>query len=324
VSQLAEFARTLHESSAKRYPRDLLPVEYPSNSDKLTGIRAVIFDIYGTLVNYWRPGLDDAEQRPHIFRAAFREVADRFGFTPFLVEMNPEEEPEKTLYDLYHGLIALGNEKAVKKSIAFPEVKVEEIWGLILLMLKRRGYDATMFLPGQADDLPRYCAFCYNFYSLGRELYPGVVESLRTLKQNNLVLGIVSNAQFTAPIDLTLFIRDQSKGGYEDLLEVFDDDLCFFSYEYGVAKPNTLLLERLYDALYEYQILPEQTVFIGNDLTLDIEPAAKAGMRTALFTGDTSSAYFHDKKGVVVPDIVFQSWDELPRNVSFFSEGASA
>lgn len=321
MSHLAEFAGELHETSARFYKRPLEPVVCPSRTEKLGDIRAVIFDVYGTLINYWRPGLDDKEQRPHFLKAACREVADRFGFSEFLIDMNPEEAPEKTLYDLYHGCIALCHENAVKKGHGFPETKIEEVWSLILLMLKRRGYDPEKALPGESGDAGRYFAYTYNFYSLGRELYPGVVDALTALKKNNIVLGIVSNAQFYTPIDLTLLVRDQSRGAYDDFNELFDPDLTFFSYEYNVAKPDTFLFRHLYDALYEYQILPQQTLFAGNDLVLDIEPAQQAGMRTAFFTGDNKSAYFHGRQGAVQPDITFSTWDELPQKVSFFSEG---
>lgn len=322
MSLLAEFAGRLQEKASTSYNlRSIEPVAYPSKKEKIFDVRAVIFDVYGTLVNYLKPGIEDSAKRSGLFKEAFRNVANRFGLTPFLSEMDPEADPEKTLYDLYHGLIALRHEKSVKAGVEFPEVKIEEVWDLILLMLKRRGYDPKVHFPEDPSNLARYCAFCYNFYSLGRCLYPNVVEALTSLKKSNFVLGILSNAQFYTPIDLTLFIREQSRGVYEDYNELFNPDLTFFSCEYGVAKPNTLLFRKLYDALYEYHILPQQTVFVGNDLVLDIDPAAKAGMQSALFTGDKSSAYFHDKYGEIIPDICFSSWEELPQKLSFFSEG---
>jgi len=319
LSHLAEYARQLHETSARIYKRPLEPVVIASHTEKLSDVRAVIFDVYGTLINYWRPGFDDKEQRGHLLMDAFREVSDRFGFTRLLVEMNPEEEPEKTLSDLYHGCIALSHETESKKGVDFPEAKVENVWALILLMLKRRGYDPELALPGQGDDLARYIAYTYNFYSLGRELYPGVVDALVALTRNNIALGIVSKAQFYTPIDLTLLIRGQSRGAYDDFNELFDPDLTFFSFEYNAAKPGVVLFEQLYNALYERQILPRQTVFAGNDLVLDIGPAGQAGMRTALFAGDKKSVFFHGREGTIVPDIHFAAWDELPGKISFFS-----
>ena len=319
MSELAEYARDLHEKEAEIFERIIRPVHYPSLVESLNDIHAVIFDVYGTLVNYWKPGFQDKTTRGDKLLSAFRSVADRFGMTPYLAEMNPADPPEKTLSDFYSGLIAIDHEKSMKKGVTFPEIKIENIWAIIIMMLKRRGYSPEQYSPGNPQDFARYCAFTYNFLSLGRQLYPGVVDALAALKKNNIMLGILSNAQFYTPIDLTLFIRDQSNGNYDDYLDLFDPDLIFYSFEYGVAKPNQLLFRRLFDALYELHILPAQTVLVGNDLFIDIKPAQEAGMHTAFFTGDMESAFVGDLGGSIVPDISFEDWSELPGRISFFS-----
>lgn len=324
MSDLAEFARTLHETSSRTYARELIPAAIKGRSPSLDDIRAVIFDVYGTLVNYWRPGLHEPEKRLQFLQEAFRNVSDRFGFTEYLQEMDPAASPEKTLYDLYNGLIALSHERAAKNGVQFPEVKIESIWDLIVLMLKRRGYEPRENGLSANGDAGRYIAYTYNFFSLGRGLYPGVVAALERLKQSGMSLGIVSNAQFYTPIDLTLFIRDQSGGKYDDVNELFDPDLIVYSYEHGVAKPGTALFGTLFDALYEYRILPSQTVFVGNDLLIDIDPALKAGMKTALYSGDSQSAYLHGKENDIIPDIAFSLWEELPDLLSFHSQGPDA
>jgi putative hydrolase of the HAD superfamily len=324
VSDLAEFARDLHEQYRMDAERPLEAVAYPSGGELLTDIRAVVFDVYGTLINYWRREMDQEATRRHLFGDACGKVAARFGFTEYLAAMNPEEPPEKTLYDLYCGLIALRREKAQQPGITNPEIKVEEVWSIILLMLKRHGYCPEERARGiSAEQLPRYMAYAFNFFSLGRRLYPGVTGALSKLRDASIDLGIVSNAQFYTPMDLTLLIRDQSEGTYEDFNELFDPDFTIFSFEWGAAKPDVFLFGKLYDALYERHILPQQTVFVGNDLVLDVAPAAAAGMRTAFFTGDRRSAYFHDQEGVIIPDIVFSSFSELPGKLSFHSSAAN-
>ena len=318
MSIVAEFARLIHEKDERNFDRVLTPLSYPSRTEKLYDIKAVIFDIYGTLVNYWRSDFIDEKQKENVLLAAFRKTSDFFKFTDFLRKMNPSDSPERTLRDFYHGLIALNHEKSLKKGIAFPEVRIEEVWGVILMMLARHGYDASKLDLGDKSELARCVAFYYNVHSLGRGFYDGVVDALSRLKKNNLKLGVVSNAQFYTPIDLTLFIRDQSGDTHDDYKDLFENDLIFLSYEYGVAKPNQELVRKLYDALYEYQILPQQTVFVGNDLSLDIKPAIEAGMRSAFFTGDDKSAFVHELSGEVIPDIVFDYWDELPEKISFY------
>jgi putative hydrolase of the HAD superfamily len=166
-------------------------------------------------------------------------------------------------------------------------------------------------------------AYHYNFRALGRGFYDGVVPALERLKKDNIHCGVLSNAQFYTPIDLTLFVRDQSSGRYDDHHELFDLDLEFYSFEYGVAKPGLALFEKLFNVLYESHILPSQVVFVGNDLAADIRPARDAGMRTAFFAGDSRTAYLYELEETVVPDIVFTSYDQLPSRIAFHEEKQS-
>ena len=319
---MADFARELHEKHSGDAGRTLEPVDYPSRSDVLTDIRVVLFDVYGTLINYWRPEFSAEDSKNNALLGAFKKTISYFGMEQYLVEMNPQEPAEKTLWDLYHSLIALRHKLSLDKKIEFPEVKIEEIWNMIILMLKRRGYvpGAAFSRDADASEFARCVAFYYNFHSFNRGLYPGVAGGLKSLSDNNILLGIVSNAQFYTAIDLTLFIRDQSEGEIDDYARLFDPDLLFFSFEYGVSKPNQVLFRKLFDALYQLQILPSQALFVGNDLVSDIKPAGDAGMKTGFFIGDKESAFVHDSGGIVIPDIAFSSWDELPQRVSFHSK----
>jgi putative hydrolase of the HAD superfamily len=318
VSIVADFARELHEKNRDTTTRTLEPIEYPSRSESLTGIRAAMFDVYGTLFNYWRPEFGSEEEKQNAVLETFRKTISRFRMERFLVEMNPGEAAEKTLKDLYNGLITLKHDLAHDRKTEFPEVKIEEVWNMIVLMLKRRGYDTKEFFNDESGFV-RCVAYYFNFHSFNRGLYPGVADALLDLNEKNILCGIVSNAQFYTPMDLTLFLRDQSNGAIDDLTRLFEPDLTFFSYEYGVSKPNPLLFRRLFDALYEFQVLPSQVLFVGNDLSSDIKAAQDAGMKTAFFIGDKESAFLHDCAGKVFPDISFSSWNELTRRISFHS-----
>ncbi|MBD3314956.1 MAG: HAD hydrolase-like protein [Chitinivibrionales bacterium] len=323
MSLVAEFARELHERESVDNFRPLSPFRTFAQAEKLFDVHAVIFDVYGTLVNYWMPAYTGEEGKLAFLEEAFDRTARQFGMTDFLAVMNPADPPAKTLRDFYHGLIALDHEKSRKRGIEYPEVKIERIWELIILMLKRHGYSIDELDLGDSAEVSRCVAYYYNFHALGRGFFPGVVDALTALREKNIKLGIVSNAQFYTPIDLTLFLRDQSNNRLDDYLELFDVDLVLMSYQVGRAKPGKMLFEKLYDALYELHILPEQTVFVGNDLISDIAPARQAGMRTAFFSGDRASSFTHGREGSVVPDIAFSGWEELPDLLSFYEEKPS-
>lgn len=320
MSIVAEFAYQLAREGNRPPSRALTPLNYLAQAEKLHDVKAVIFDVYGTLINYWRSEFSEKELKDKVLLSAFKKTCDYFGFTSYLQEMNPADVPARTLQDFYHGLIALNHEKSLKKGIESPEVRVEEVWEVIIMILCRHGYNASKPDLGSKKELSKCIAYFYNYHSLNGEFYGDVVDTLQKLRKSNIKLGIVADAQFYTPIDLTLLIRKQSNGAFEDYLELFDVDLIFYSFEYGMTKANPTLFRKLYDALYEYQILPSQTVFIGNDIFLDIKTAADIGMKTAFFTGDNKSAYVHEAGGEIVPDIVFDSWDELPDKLSFYED----
>ncbi|HUI91890.1 MAG TPA: HAD family hydrolase [Chitinivibrionales bacterium] len=320
MSIVAEFARQLHESFPCEKGMELTPLDYPSKGGSLADIRVALFDVYGTLVNYWKRVFATEAGRQHAVLAAFDKVIDRFGIKKYLVEMNPDEPPEKTLSDLYHGLISLKHGLAAEKNIEFPEVRIEDIWEAILLMLERHGYDPSGLALGKGSDFLRCMAYCYNFFAFNRGLYPGVADALQRLKEENILLGILSNAQFYTPIDLSLFLRDQSNGDIDDYSRLFEHDFVFFSFEYGVSKPNSLLFRKLFDALYQHQILPSQALLVGNDLVSDIKPAQEAGMKTAFFTGDNRCVFTHGSDWTIIPDISFTSWNDVSRRVTFYSK----
>jgi putative hydrolase of the HAD superfamily len=320
MSELAEFARRIHESNPVADDHPLEPLDYPSKVRRLYDVRAIICDVYGTLINYWNDEFSQPQRKEAALLHVFHIVVDRFVMAAALTAVNPADTPEKTLRDFYHGLIALHHEQAAEKGVEFPEARIEKIWELIVALLKRHGYVPPVAQGENERDFSRRIAWLYNFHALGRRLYPGVVDTIDGLKKRNIIAGLLSNAQFYTPIDLTLLIRDQSGGKFDDLIELFDPDLTFFSYEYRVAKPNRLFFRRLYDALYEFHILPQQTVYIGNDLSIDIAPAQEAGMKTALFAGDRRSTYLHDCGGEVLPDITFSHWTDLIERLSFHTE----
>ncbi|MCX7727196.1 MAG: HAD family hydrolase [Chitinispirillaceae bacterium] len=319
MSDLAEFAEEFHLKYNKRYHRTLEPIEYPSKTEKLKDIRAVICDVHGTLVNYLKEEFTLNSSKENALLTAFEKVAEYFEMNEVLQYLVPASDAATTLRDFYHGLLSLRIEEMKKKEELYPEVKVDEVWEALIVILMRNGYKHRELSAERISDFARKVAWVYNFYALGRELYPGVIDAIQRLQKDNIICGILSNGQFYTPLDLTLMIRDQDNGSFEDIYDLFDPDFIFFSYEYMVSKPHQLLFRKLYDVLYEYNILPSQTVYVGNDLLFDIKPAQEAGMRTAFFTGDKDSVYLHDLADKVIPDITFSHWETLPDKISFYS-----
>ncbi len=112
---------------------------------------------------------------------------------------------------------------------------------------------------------------------------PGLKDVLKKLVRR-LHLGIVSNAQFYTPLLFPALLgRTHTQLG-------FKEDLCFWSYRRLEAKPSASLFIALKNSLKKsYNIIPAETLYVGNDLLNDILPASELGFRTALFAGDNRS-----------------------------------
>jgi putative hydrolase of the HAD superfamily len=112
---------------------------------------------------------------------------------------------------------------------------------------------------------------------------PGLEAILRGLREKNIPIGIVSNAQFYTAIMVEGFTGQS----LEDL--GFQKDLCVWSYQEKLGKPSTELFEKLKEALSLRHIAHHQALYVGNDMLNDIWTADQAGLRTALFAGDQRS-----------------------------------
>lgn len=113
---------------------------------------------------------------------------------------------------------------------------------------------------------------------------PGLADVLDALRQRGLVLGIVSNAQFYTPLILEAFL------GQAPAALGLDPNCSAWSYQLREAKPSTAIYQVALDGLARaHGIPPEQVLYIGNDHRNDIWPAQRLGLKTALFAGDARS-----------------------------------
>lgn len=255
---------------------------------ELPNIRSVIFDIYGTLVvsGSGDIGTSDAGQK----ESALRTILAELDFPP-----PPQSQSlTKRLVEL----IQASHEDSKRNGIAHPEVEIRELWTTVL----------EEYYPTSTPDDVEKIAVAYELATNPVWPMPGALETIRTLRDSGLLLGIVSNAQFYTPLLFdALFDQNLDQLG-------FLPDLSFFSYEHRRGKPGTWLYEQLRDALAKRDILPEQTLYVGNDALKDVHAAATVGFRTALFAGDLRSLRQRaDHPKLLPPTAIVTQLSQIPQ-----------
>ena len=254
-------------------PLSPIPTGYPVNGFPVQP-RAVIFDIYGTLLisAAGDVGPDSAEDDEQAFLQA---LADG-GWDPALVRGSGT--------GLLQEEIAACQQDKRTKGIAFPEIDILQIWQRVLIRL-------GLITEGENRiklKKIRLTALSYECRTNPVWPMPGLLETLRGLQARNIMLGILSNAQFYTPILFELLCDHQSLTGLG-----FSPELCLFSYQEGEGKPSPNLFSTLASRLDDYGVAASEVLYVGNDMLKDIRPAAKIGWQTALFAGDNRSLRLH-------------------------------
>ena len=264
---------------------------------KLSGIRAVLFDVYGTL---FQSGVGDIslaeDDRGNKREALIREAIEAAGFK--LLDL------KSPIAELFHDTIHAEQDIRRQQGIDYPEVDILGVWEDLVGQL-----EAYELIRGRATRSSlQSLSVHYEARVNPAAPMPGLEETLEGLLDKNLNLGIVSNAQCYTPMLFEAFLDGTPPDvGFEDML-------CIWSFEHSVAKPSTRLFEIAAERLQAIDgIEPKETLYIGNDMRNDVMPAARLGYKSALFAGDKRSLRWRKDDAScqgVEPDLVVT---ELPQ-----------
>ena len=248
-----------------------LAPSYTSDPD----IKAVVFDIYGTLLVSSSGDIEQAEISTTNLQKAF----DASNIQIVDVTNNALEH---ILHDFEY-TIKICHAEARKNNVPYPEIDIMSIWEIVLLHARRK---KLIEFNGDANIMRMTCIFEF----LSNKVYPmpGMKEAILGLSDRDYPLGIVSNAQFYTPVVMNYFLNN-TIGLNEDILH-FDPELTVYSYRLGIGKPDTGLFADLIPVLKDkYKLKPEEVMFVGNDMLKDVFASNNVGFKTALFAGDKRS-----------------------------------
>ena len=277
-------------------PQDPLATDATPVLRPLSGLRAVLFDVYGTLLISASGALDEADSVA--LAEAVREAFAAATFARNVPATAAAAALVQTIQDFHARARAAG--------IAYPEVEIVDVWKHTIARLI-----ASDLLPPAAERID-VCRLALEYEVRTNPVWPmpGLDDCLDQLRDRRMQLGIVSNAQFFTPeMFPALLGRTLEELG-------FNAELQWFSYRYGRAKPDIWLYERARAGLSQRGVAASEVLYVGNDVLNDVFPASRVGFRTALFAGDARS--FRPRRGDprvahVVPDLVITDLSMLSR-----------
>ncbi len=267
---------------------------------ELPGVRAVLFDVYGTLFVSGSGDISVATGGEAPGACALESALAGAGFG--IESAGAAREGAA----LFYRLIRSRHEQMKAGGTDCPEVDVRRIWTEVLGRLHEERRVTGDITPKSV----RHLAAEYECRVNPVWPMPDAAGVLAELATRGMALGIVSNAQFYTPLLFDAFL-----GGSPEELGL-EDALCVWSWRAGRAKPSPALHVRAAAELTDrHGITAGEALYVGNDMLNDIYAAQCAGFRTALYAGDRRSLRLRRSearcKGVE-PDVVLTRLGEIP------------
>jgi len=240
-------------------PLAVIPTALSQSGRVQSQIKAVFFDIYGTLLISDSGDIGATRQKEARIIKVLDALSQKYRIA----------QPSAGLLENFYRTIESAHRNLKAEGIDFPEIEIDRIW---MTILKGREPETVK-------------EFAVEFELMVNPVYPmpHALELLKALKKKQILLGIISNAQFFTPRVLEWLL-----GSLPDDLG-FHPTLQFYSYRHGHAKPSRVLFDMAGDRLEEMNVAIGEALYVGNDMLNDIYPAQLKGFKTALFAGDRRS-----------------------------------
>ena len=244
-------------------------------------LKAVLFDINGTINEIWTNETDDA---------VYRTVANYLSYQGVLI---PADVLKRDFFDINR------HQRETSEEL-YPEF---DAVGIFEKIVDRYATSYTHHLPKHKRELLAQTA-AEVFRAATRShlsLYPDVEKTLTAL-QKKYRLGALSDGQEVWAIP------ELNAVGLSDFFEH-----VLVSSHYGYRKPDPRLFKKL---LKKMHLDPNEAVYVGNDMYRDVYGAQGVGLKTVFFRSNQGEQTFPDAK----PDYVISRFSKLIDAMEWFEK----
>jgi hypothetical protein len=251
---------------------------------RLPEVRAVLWNVYGTLLAISGGDLAFEHPQPFVMGVALDKTLQEFKMWPSM--SRKPGQPSEYLSHIYDQVL-IEQRTVPSGPEKFPEVVSDRLWEAIIKKLLQKDYkwDAGFF--GSLNEFSRKVAYFFHASLQGTACYPGAADALRHVAKKGLTQGLLADGQCFTVMQLQRGLSRQDPNF--SLEGLVDPGLRTLSYEIRGRKPSERLFRHALSALAQRNLAPAQVLHVGSRVQQDLAPARRLGMRTALFAGDRAS-----------------------------------
>lgn len=281
---LAEYADAL-DGRKLIWPKvpKLTPVTATPSIAPLPGIKAVLWDVYGTLLR-----VSDG----HYTILPTEEVRLQIALDKTIHEFNMWNHmyrkpgpPWQSMIGIYKSTIERMSMRASAKGDV-TEVSLADVWHALIEKLFEKEYTFDEGQYGDLDEFSEKVAYFFHASLQATEARANAVLAMSHICGNGVMQGCLADGQSFTFVQMLRALSMQ--GDLPPLHEVFRPQTLIFSSAFGVRKPSKSLFADAVSQLRSIGIHPEETLHISCRLMTDLVPAKAAGMKTALLAAEKS------------------------------------
>jgi FMN phosphatase YigB (HAD superfamily) len=249
---------------------------------RMPEVRAVTWSVYGTLLAIAEGDLLFEHPKQLLMTVALDKTIQEFKMWSAMTRK--PGQPADYLQQIYKDLLAEQRMRTTPGE-KYPEIQAERVWEAFLKRLLQKEYKYDVGMYGGLGEYSKKIAYFFHASMQGTGCYPGAGEALRYVAERGLKQGLIANGQCFTTVQLQRGLAAQG-GALESAVS---DDLIAISSVVTARKPSERLFRHVLDRLAERGVEASEVLHVGASLPLDVVPARRLGMRTALYAGDRAA-----------------------------------
>jgi FMN phosphatase YigB (HAD superfamily) len=250
----------------------------------LHGVRAILWNVYGTLLAVTEGELKFEVANDFLMQVALEKTIQEFKMWNSM--SRKPGQPSAYMREVYQKALT-ELRLAPSPGEKYPEVLAERVWENIIKKLFQKEYSFDAGFYGSLNEYARKVAYFFHASLQGTACYPGAAEALRWVAESGFTQGLLADGQSFTPVQLQRGLSRQDEAA--DLGTLVPGKFRFLSAEKKARKPSETLFRSALRGLAEEGIEAGEVLHVGSHLTRDVAPANRLGMKTALFAGDRAS-----------------------------------
>ena len=265
-------------------PPDVKPAKARPHLESLPNIKAVLWNVYGSLLTIPLGDLVFEHPQPLVMEIALDKTITEFKMWGSM--SRKPGQPAEYMKALYANELML--QRGLGTGERYPEVLSERIWEALIKKLFQKEYTFDTGFFGSLNEYSKKVAYFFHASLQATAAQPEAALALKLAADGGKVQGLLADGQCFTIVQLARGLRQQEAD--LNLSKLLPLTLRTLSCDVKARKPSDTIFRHALAALAEKGIRPADVLHVGSSIPRDIAPARKMGMCTALYVGDRISS----------------------------------